>query len=302
MNEQQHNMTGAWALNALDADERARVEEYLAQDPAAADEARSFTETAGELAQGLDPVAPRPELKSSVMARIAQTRQLAPNPPQDEESSTIAGHDEAAIPRSSADNTHRAEVSDTAPSTKKSGGTEKTGSGDVVPMDRYRSSVRRMRWLAAAAAVLMVTTISGLGLWGTERAAQEEAQATIEAMKTEQAGAAQEQSMVSTIMASDDAAHLTIPSEEGGSLHLMYSREQQSMIIQSADLPPLPSGSVYQLWLIDDAPKNAGLLTGPDQSVMVHREVPPAAQLGLTVEPTGGSEQPTSDVIAQGAL
>ncbi|MGO2754907.1 MAG: hypothetical protein ACTIB6_06640, partial [Brachybacterium alimentarium] len=75
MNEQDRDLTGAWALNALDAEERARIEELFAQDPEAAGEARSFEETAAELAAGLEPEAPRPELKSSLMARIARTPQ-----------------------------------------------------------------------------------------------------------------------------------------------------------------------------------------------------------------------------------
>src|SRR5699024_11068611 len=75
VNEQDRDLTGAWALNALDAEERARIEELFAQDPEAAGEARSFEETAAELAAGLEPEAPRPELKSSLMARIARTPQ-----------------------------------------------------------------------------------------------------------------------------------------------------------------------------------------------------------------------------------
>lgn len=279
MNERQYDMTGAWALNALDAQERARVEEYLDQDPAAADEARSFEETAGELARGLEPTAPRPELKDSVMARIAQTRQLPPQPAQNEEESA---------PRSATPGaTHRAEGQ----------------AADVVPLDRYRLSMRRNRWLAVAAAALLVTSLTGIGLWSTERAAQQDAQATIEAMESAQADAEHEQQMVSTIMASDDSAQLTVPAESGGALHLLYSRDQEAMVVHASDLPQLPGGSTYQLWLIDEAgPHDAGLLTSSDQTVMMTGEMPADAQLGLTVEPAGGSKEPTRPVIAAGVL
>nr|WP_281065064.1 anti-sigma factor [Brachybacterium sacelli] len=282
-------MTGAWALNALDESERARVEGYLDQDPAAADEARSFEETAGELARGLEPVTPRPELKDSLMARIAQTRQLPPEPAQDSQDTP---HD---APRPV--HTHRAAESPADPSS------EGVRDGDVVSLDRYRSSARRTRWLAVAAAALMVTTVTGVGLWSTERAAQEDSQATIEAMESAQAEAEQEQQMVSTIMAADDAAHMTVPAETGGALNLMYSRAEQAMLVQPADLPDLPSDSTYQLWLIDDeGARSAGLVTGSDQAVMVSDEIPADGQLGLTVEPSGGSEQPTLPVVAAGDL
>lgn len=289
MNERQYDMTGAWALNALDDSERARVEEYLAQDPAAADEAHSFEQTAGELARGLAPIAPRPELKSSLMARIAQTRQLPPEPAHDSQDTP------QIAPRPV--HTHRAEEPP-AQSSPDSG-----RDADVVPLDRYRSSQRRSRWMAVAAAALMVTTVTGVGMWGSERAAQQDARATLEAMESAQADAEQQRQMVSTIMAADDAAHLSIPSQTGGSLNLMYSQDEQAMIVQSADLPQLPSDSTYQLWLIDEGgPSSAGLITEPDQAVMIAEEMPPDAQLGLTVEPAGGSEEPTLPVIASGEL
>lgn len=281
-------MTGAWALNALDADERARVEEQLAQDPEVAAEARSFEETAGELARGLEPVPPRPELKDSVMARIARTRQLPPPDAQDA--------DETATASAPAENTHRAE---TGASDASAGSPD----AEVVPLDRYRSAVRRTRWFAVAATALLVTSVAGVGLWSTERAAQQESEATIEALRSAQEDAEQEQQMVSTIMASDDATQLTVPAESGGALHLMYSRDQEAMIVQAADLAELPSESTYQLWLIDeDGAHGAGLITSPDQTVVMHDDMPPGAQLGLTVEPAGGSEQPTTDPIAAGAL
>ena len=50
MNEHMHGMTGAWALNALDGEEREQMLRYLEEDPEAAAEALSFEETAGELA------------------------------------------------------------------------------------------------------------------------------------------------------------------------------------------------------------------------------------------------------------
>lgn len=286
MNEQQHDMTGAWALNALDDAERARFEEYLAHDPAAGAEARSFAETAGELARGLDPESPRPELKRSLMAQISQTRQL---PPLTETGSRTDSAPDPA-PDTAAARHHTTEPDRTA----------EPGS-PVIPLDRYRS---RTRWLAVAAAALMITTIAGFGLWGGERAAQQENRATIAAMESSQAQAQKKDRMVSTIMTSDDAAQMTIPSQGGGSLHLMYSRDQQALLVQPAGLPALPADSTYQLWLIDPATgaESAGMLTPSGDAMMVHHEMGPEVVLGLTIEPAGGSEQPTTEPIAGEAL
>lgn len=303
-------MTGAWALNALDAEERARIEGYLAQDADAAAEARSFEETAGELARGLEPVAPRPELKNSLLARISQTSQLPPHPAEnaDEAADAAAGsRDEVAARRESSPRTHRADypVADDSAADRPTGDPDPTEhDAAVVPLDRYRSSVQRTRWLAVAAAALMVTTVTGIGLWGTERSAQEKSQATIEALESQQAVSVQERELIATIMASGDAAQLTLPSDDGGSLNLLYSTEQEAMLVQTAGLPELPSDSTYQLWLIDPGadPASAGLLTDPDKSALVEGSMTPETTLALSVEPAGGSEQPTTTPIVQGLL
>lgn len=289
MNEQHRDLTGAWALNALDDAERAQIEEHLAHDPDAAAEARSFEETAAELARGLQPEAPRPELKRSLMAQISQTRQLPPQTADDNSTDDLDDLDDTVDP-------------DTDPA-RTSGAQHHAAEHDatVIPLERFRSS---SRWLTIAAAALMVTTIAGFGLWGSERAAQQENRETIAAMESAQAQAEKEDRMVSTIMASDDATQLSIPSQDGGSLHLMYSRDQQAMLVQSDGLPALPADSTYQLWLIDPATgiESAGLLTDPGSTVMVEQEMGPEAVFGLTIEPAGGSEQPSMDPIANGAL
>ena len=175
----------------------------------------------------------------------------------------------------------------------------------MIPLDRYRSSVRRSRWLAVAAAALMVTSVAGVGLWSAERAAQDEDRATIEALQSQQAASDEERQMISALLTAEDTSQLTVPSETGGTLHVMYSRDQQSMIVQGADLPELPSDSTYQLWIIGDGGdsfEDAGLITEPGQTVMAHEELPPESLIGLTVEPAGGSEQPTTDPIASSEL
>lgn len=255
---------GAWALNALEGEERDRIERHLRRDPDADREARDVAETAADLARSLPPITPRPELKSRVMDRISRTEQL-PAP---------AGPEASAQPAAAEDRTEESSV----------------------PLSRYRSSVRRTRWFALAAALLLITSGGGLALWGSERASQRQAQATIEAME-------QEREMMSTIMAADDAAHVVLPARTGGSLSLMYSRQQRSMLIEAEGLPAPPDGSAYQVWLVDPAGyHSAGMIASPDETVMMSGEVPASAELGLTVEPMAGSDQPTSDPMMLGEL
>ena len=316
MNEQKHTMTGAWALNALDADERGRMRRYLAEDPEAAAEARAFEETAGELAASLPPLAPRPQLRSAVMARIATTRQLSPlpedeqvepDPPQAvdaEDAADAAGPTTSTEPAPpSAPSEPSTPTPPDAPAAAEGPATSTDAPEPVVSLDRYRASVRRSRWTAVAAAALLLTTVVGVGLWTGERAAQREAEATIEAMESQQAAAKQEREMLSTLLAADDASQLSVPVGDGGSLELMYSREQQAMIVQPDGLEALPADRTYQLWMIEgDEITSAGLLEDPSAAMMHPGAIPEGVVVGLTVEPAGGSDQPTMAPMAQGEL
>ena len=312
MNEQKHTMTGAWALNALDADERERMRRYLAEDPEAAAEARAFEETAGELAASLPPLAPRPQLRSAVMARIATTRQLSPlpedeqveqDPPQAIDAADVAGPTTSTEPAPpSAPSEPSTPPAPGAPAAE--GSTTSTDAPEpVVSLDRYRASVRRSRWTAVAAAALLLTTVVGVGLWTGERAAQREAEATIEALQSQQAAAQQEREMLSTLLAADDASQLSVPVGDGGSLELMYSRDQQAMIVQPDGLEALPADRTYQVWMIEgDEITSAGLLEDPSAAMMHPGAIPEGVVVGLTVEPAGGSDQPTMAPMAQGEL
>ncbi|WP_062946903.1 anti-sigma factor [Brachybacterium sp. sponge] len=312
MNEQKHTMTGAWALNALDADERERMCRYLDEDPEAAAEARAFEETAGELAASLPPLAPPPQLRSAVMARIATTRQLSPlpedeqveqDPPQAIDAADVAGPTTSTEPAPpSAPSEPSTPPAPGAPAAEGSA-TSTDAPEPVVSLDRYRASVRRSRWTAVAAAALLLTTIVGIGLWNGERAAQEEVQATLTAMESQQAAAQQEREMLSTLLAADDASRLSVPVGDGGSLELMYSREQQAMIVQPDGLEALPADRTYQVWMIEgDEITSAGLLEDPSAAMMHPGAIPEGVVVGLTVEPAGGSDQPTMAPMAQGEL
>jgi len=306
VNEQKHTMTGAWALNALDAEEREQMRRYLEEDPEAAAEALAFEETASELAGSLSPLSPRPEMKAAVMARIGTTRQLSPLPEQEDPApaSDAAAADSVDGRTPAVEATALPEALPTAPSATPSPAPAAAPPAEVVSLDRYRASVRRSRWTAIAAGAMLVTTIVGAGLWNSERVAEQEARASLEAMASQQAESAQEQAMLSTILSSDDAAHLVVPSQEGGALQLMYSRDQQAMIVHGADLPVLPSGETYQLWMIDDSGDitSAGLLEDPVAGVMHAGAIPEGVTIGLTIEPVGGSEQPTMNPIADEVL
>ncbi|MFC8270970.1 anti-sigma factor domain-containing protein [Streptomyces sp. NPDC057271] len=75
-----HTLTGAYALDALDAGDREAVERHLTGCPPCAEEVREFSETVTRLGLAVA-VAPTASLRTGVMGRIATVRQERPTTP-----------------------------------------------------------------------------------------------------------------------------------------------------------------------------------------------------------------------------
>jgi anti-sigma-K factor RskA len=74
--------------------------------------------------------------------------------------------------------------------------------------------------------------------------------------------------------------------------------EGDGAVLMAEDMPPLPEGQTYQIWVIeDDTPEPSGLFEPADGPVAAVVESPleGADAVAVTVEPEGGSPQPTSD-------
>lgn len=78
MNDPIGDLSGAYALDALTPEERAQFEARLASSEALRTEAGELNDTAALLGLAVASEAPPASLKSDLMARIAQTPQLAP--------------------------------------------------------------------------------------------------------------------------------------------------------------------------------------------------------------------------------
>ena len=79
-----HHLAAAYALDALDVDERRAFEAHYPTCDICNSEVRDFRTVGAILAEGVES-APRPGLKSDVMAEIGRTRQVSPLPPTTDE-------------------------------------------------------------------------------------------------------------------------------------------------------------------------------------------------------------------------
>jgi anti-sigma-K factor RskA len=71
-------------------------------------------------------------------------------------------------------------------------------------------------------------------------------------------------------------------------------------------LPPTPEGEVYATWLMHGGvPKPAGLFepgNGGDAAALIEGSVDEADAVAVTLEPSGGSPAPTSEILLTTSL
>ena len=110
-----------------------------------------------------------------------------------------------------------------------------------------------------------------------------------------------ENQAISLLLSAPEAKLLTHEVTNGGVATVVLAADRHELAVVTTGLPALPSGQVYQLWLIGK-PKivSAGLLppakNGQTPAVLA-TGVAKGDTLGLTVEPAGGSAQPTTTPI-----
>ena len=135
--------------------------------------------------------------------------------------------------------------------------------------------------LAAAVAFLLVTQLS-----------------TSRQLQQAQAG----NSAIAAVLAAPDARIESLPATVGGTVTAVLSVREREAVVTTADIPSLPESRVYQLWVITAAgtARSAGLLTvtsSGSAAPLLASGVLPGDRLGITVEPAGGTAQPTTTPV-----
>jgi Anti-sigma-K factor rskA len=111
---------------------------------------------------------------------------------------------------------------------------------------------------------------------------------------------AQSQDIVGVLTA-PGAKLLTSRTTAGGAAVVVLAPSRRELVVTTAGLPALPSGKVYQLWLIGPVKiVSAGLLPaaeGGRTPPVLASGIVTGDKLGLTVEPAPGTAQPTTPPI-----
>ena len=276
--EAMHELAAAHALDALDADDRAAFEAAAAASPELRAEADSHAESAAVLAALAEPVEPPPALKQRLMA------QLDGLPQQQPASQAVSP---AVEPATSVEPVTSATPAAPVPPARSA---EPVTSAAPVerPSGRAQAHARR-RWferpgallgMAAAAVLLIAGAVLGVAWsgpngWGAQRE-------------------------MAAIAEAPDAQSQTHEVEGGGEITLVTSAEQGRSGVVVAGLPELDADQTYELWYIDDSgAASAGTfdVSGDETWRVLEGSFIPGVAVGVTIEPAGGSPQPTTEPI-----
>ena len=110
-------------------------------------------------------------------------------------------------------------------------------------------------------------------------------------------------SMAEQVFAASDVQTISGEIPGGGSATVVFSREQDAAVLVMNDVPPPQSGTVYQMWLVDaSGAQSAGMMgadaVAPSTTAMIP-DIDSSRALAFTVEPLGGSTQPSGPAFAE---
>jgi anti-sigma-K factor RskA len=265
----------AYVLGALDPAENAEFRAHLSECAPCASAVTSLFSVASALAHAAPPATPSQAVRDRVLERIASVDAAQPL--------AWPVPAAAAAPR---DNSRTSRGSES----------------------RRRSLTR---WLPLAAALLIAVAlgVDGVRLRGRVASLEQRVRDigaranTSEQELTSVRETAAEAQMIVVVLASSDLIRVDLagqPSAPEARARAFWSRSR-GLIFTASNLPPLPAGRTYQVWIVTpEAPLSAGLLRPGDRGD-VHavfttpRDVARVAAVAVTIEPDGGVPAPTGE-------
>ncbi|MDX3454847.1 anti-sigma factor [Streptomyces sp. ME02-8801-2C] len=270
--EDLHSLAAPYALDALDPDERRRFEKHLSRCDACTAEVRLLSEDAVRLAWSTAAQPPF-AMRDRVLSAIRATPQESPG--------QSAAHSPARAPGRSAEPPRRR--SHQLPAHV--WGTEPLPPARRAP--RMRPLFAPLATLTAAAALVVAA------LFAVQNAQTQDKLDTAQAQARE----------IADVLSAPDARSTTDRDARGQGITAIASASEGRAVVTLSGYGELPSDRVHQLWLMrpDVQPRSLGLFKGDTPLVATGLDKT-ATSLAVTVEPDGGSEQPTSAPVVQLAL
>jgi anti-sigma-K factor RskA len=147
-----------------------------------------------------------------------------------------------------------------------------------VRPERVRRFPRRIAVLAAAASVAAAVA---LGI--TQLSAQHQLDHARD-------------TAIARVVTAPDARVEAARTSAGGNVTVVTSAALREAVVSTSGMASLPSSRVYQVWVMSPSgARSAGLMHG---SSLLASSVRPGDRIGITVEPAGGTTQPTTTPVA----
>lgn len=284
MNEQDFaELSAGYALDALSPDDERLYTAALQDNPQWTGIAMADVATAAVLATGVAQIAPPLGARGALLSLIARTPQ---NPRRSDAVGSgfppvVEQTPEPLVQASSEPPVVEQAQQDDAPATPPEPVVERTPT-DVV------QTVARRRWMrgmfALAASLVLLVTL-GFGA----------------ALINQQLNRTPAQIALDRIEDAPDAQAAVVAAETGGEITAQWSESLGEAVIVTDGLPVLASGETYQMWFIrGDLIVSAGLFTTDregESTSLLDGTIEAGDAIAVSVEPSGGSEQPTTTPI-----
>lgn len=151
------------------------------------------------------------------------------------------------------------------------------------PVATLRARARR-RWIPVLAAAAAVAAIAAGGVAG------------IAALPDPASG-------VDRIRAASDVRTVRAAAQDGGSAEVVWSPSERRAAVTLVGMPALSGGRVYELWFIDRVglATRAGLIHSDElgSPMLLDGRLGRGDTIGVTVEPKGGSDAPTTTPVVE---
>ena len=304
-------MAALYALGALSQHE-ARAFEVHVRDgcPACELELKQFEEVAGLIGATVEAVAPPAYLRDLLSVRLQRENSPAISSIHRGSSTIIP----STVDSSSAEETasYAGAIPFREPKNGKS--TPVDSSKDIEPPRARLLSVTA--WLPwAVAAALLIAFLYSFSAWRS--ALNQTNESTSAAMKenrelkdqlAKEAAISTEMAQINSVLSSPQVQTIELAGQEPApnSSAKIYWDVQGARWVVTANLPAAPAGKVYQLWFVTPDSKISAGLISPDQNGHGFTVVPFPSSItqldaaAITLEPDGGSEQPTMPIYLLG--